>query len=709
MKAVNFSTILGQTKALRSVCFSLAAPALVMTMSLAHAGTSAPAAAAPAEPSIAANWISFTVGGAFVNGNDAGMMRRTQTNGDFYGGIDSFQFAQDLKNSTTLTMDGHALPGLEDYEFNLDLTKTDLGYVKAGYKQFRTWYDATGGYLAGASAQTGQPFDDERYLDRSELYFEAGLRMEHLPEVTFRYNHATRDGQKDSTSWGDVAAITGVPQYKMIPSLLGIDETTDLFELDVEHTLGNTDLGLGLVYEHVDLSNSRYTPRGGSPKGSNQVTLKDSTTMDLFATNIHSVTRFSDKAWLSFACAYNTMDTDIDGGTRSYVYGTGAVAGARDYSYDQMVGGSNVQQVITNLNFMWVPVTDLTVTPSLRYEHEDVDTISQFRAYNSTSWLGAQNLGAFTGMDSTTGALDLRYTGISDVVLYANGEWGHESEDITRQDLKLPNEFLATDSSIDEQKYVLGANWYALRCLSFAVQGFHSERDQSLDHYESNQNELKAADPGGANNFRPIMTEHNVETDDFNFRVTWRPIGNVSLVTRYDFAHNTIDNKGIAWSAPTPATYLPSVESGDITSQIVSESVTWSPMARLYLQGTGSWISSETSTPANATTPNTDNDYLAATLSVGYAIDDRTDINASYSYYGATNYNAVSTLPASMAYGLNTHEHAVSLALTRILTPNMVWNLRYAFITSQTEPQDQSGGFNDFTAQMISTGLQIRF
>jgi hypothetical protein len=31
-------------------------------------------------------------------------------------------------------------------------------------------------------------------------------------------------------------------------------------------------------------------------------------------------------------------------------------------------------------------------------------------------------------------------------------------------------------------------------------------------------------------------------------------------------------------------------------------------------------------------------------------------------------------------------------------------------MTSQTDPMpDQTGGYNDFTAQMISTGLQIRF
>jgi hypothetical protein len=39
----------------------------------------------------------------------------------------------------------------------------------------------------------------------------------------------------------------------------------------------------------------------------------------------------------------------------------------------------------------------------------------------------------------------------------------------------------------------------------------------------------------------------------------------------------------------------------------------------------------------------------------------------------------------------------------------MIWNMRYAFITSNTDAPDQTGGYNDFDAHMISTGLQFRF
>lgn len=742
MKAVNFSTILGRSKSLRSVRLALAAPALVMTFSVAQAGTPAPVSA-PAEPTAAANWIGFTVGGAFVSGNDAGMMRRTQTNGDFYGGIDTFQYSQALDKSTTLTLDGHALPGLEDYEANLNITRADIGYIKAGYKQFRTWYDGTGGYLADPGQQFGTPLlGDELSVDRGELFFEAGLRMEHLPEITFSYKHAYRDGEKDSLTWGEGQASNLSNEFKLTPALWLIDESSDTFELDIEHTLGNTDLGMGLVYEHASVSNTRVNEKGYATTVTTPATTNanayraavqnDDYTLDLFAGNIHSVTRFNDKLWLSGGFAYNSVNTDTEGGYRSFngypgnngSYPYSVFRGTRggDAFYRNMQGGAEVSQVIGNLNLMWAPIEDLTITPSLRFEHENQSSWNSINSYTvvapGTSTYPAY--GADSDLNETISALDIRYKGVTDWVFYAKGQWGNENETVNRANVSpgdpLTRDWLKSDINIDEQEYTLGANWYPIRCLSFAVQGFHADRDQSLDHTGYN-NPLGTQ---GAQTLRPIMVEHETETDDLNLRMTWRPLGNVSLVTRYDYASTEYNNMGVHWSpgsvaAGPPASLIwPEVQSGLITSNILSESITWSPMERLYLQASGSWVWSQTDVDQVGTS-NEDNDYLTASLSAGYAIDDKTDLTGSFTYYGASNYAAM-TAPttataASMGYGLNTEEYGVSLTLTRVLTANMVWNLRYAFMTSQTTGslQDQSGGFNDFTAQMVSTGLQVRF
>jgi hypothetical protein len=739
MKALNFSKILGQSKAARSVRLVLAAPALVMTIGLAQAGTSASTTETPAEPAAASNWIGFTVGGAFVSGNDAGMQRRTQTNGDFYGGIDTFQFSQALSKSTTLTIDGHALPGLEDYEGNINVTKTDLGYIKAGYKQFRTWYDGSGGYLTGQ--QYSLPVGgDEMSVDRGEFSFEAGLRMENVPEVTFSYKHAFRNGNKDSLTWGEGIPSNIANVYKTAPASWGLDEKTDTFELDVEHTLGNTDLGLGLVYEHGSYTDTRVNTRGyvtttPPAKSSNAfrtVSQTDDYTTDLFAGNVHSVTRFCDNLWLSVGLAYNSMDTDTEGGSRSFAYYPGGpLANSRggDMFYTNMQGGGQVDQFIGNLNLMWVPVPDLTITPSLRYEHEDqsaTNSVATYKILVKPIVYSVPSYSADTDMNDTVGALDIRYKGVPDWVFYAKGQWGREDEDVkwlnTSYADPVNRDSLYNDVQIDEQEYTVGANWYPCSGLNFSLQGLYAERNQSFapTAYDN------PAGTVGLQGLVPLMAEHDTQIDDVNLRVTWRPLSNLSFVTRYDYSQTNYSNQGLNWSgsAGTGVDSLnasnrgyftfPQIDSGITTSNILSESVTWSPLARLYMQGTASWVSAETNSTFTGVT-GSDNDYVTGCLTAGYAIDDKTDITGSLTYYGARNYSAYAApVPAAgayMGYGLNTQEYGVSLTLTRMLTPNMVWNLRYAFMTSQTDGtlQDQSGGKNDFSAQMVSTGLQVRF
>jgi hypothetical protein len=764
MKPIKFSTIHA-----RILSPALAASAMVFTMTMAQAGS--PAATAPAEPAVAANWITFTIGGAFVSGDDANFSRRMRTDDDFYGGIRDMYYSHALNDSTTLTLDGHALPGNDDYEFNMDLEKADLGYIKAGYKQYRTWYDNSGGYSPLAGNRWVQMGNDDCSIDRGTLYLEAGLRMENLPEITFRYTHSMRDGNKDSLAWGDNATATSL---KLVPSLWSIDESVDIFELDIEHTIGKTDLGLGLVYERSDYSNTRTTPRGGSNSnaggtgalGYSKVALTDGAETDLFASHVYGVTRFSDTAWLSYSAAYTTSNSDLNG-SRTYDYGTNL--GVRDYQFPTLNGGSQLDQFIANVNFMWVPMPDLTVTPSIRYEHETVDVSSRFNAYspvdldkngtltniemyNATTifWKGPQAYTSATEKDSTTMAVDLRYTGISDVVLYANAMAGFEDETITRVVTPQPTEWLGSESEVNEQEFKVGANWYAMSNLSFSVQGLYESRDQDLDHaigpFTSNTNTLLPASvraaitdiannpgwttaqrnarinaippadlqaslaitnsAGMANNLRPIMVSHETDLTNINLRATWRPMSNLSLVTRYDYRQTQYENQGISLSTAGLPTIFAQIQSGEVESHILSESVTWSPLSNLYVQGFVSWVSSETGTPVSATTPNSDSDYLTCGVSVGYAIDSKTSLTANYNYYGSSDYSVAA---ASMGYGLETEEHAISLTLSRVINENMVWDLSYGFVTSNTTDTDQSGGYNDFDAHMVSTGLQIRF
>ena len=200
------------------------------------------------------NSIELTAGGFSVQG-DAGNFHKvtaiagTHNGGDFYGGLESLHIAQDINSRLNFTLDGRAIPEINDYDWKLALTDNKLGYIKAGYSEFRTWYNGNGGFYpsaTGTASSSFAPAQSSLSVDRSSVWAEFGLRLENLPEITFRMEHQVRSGDMDSTEWasGNTAAT-----YNYAPAFLQLDEVSDIFKLDLKHTIGNTDFGIALMYE----------------------------------------------------------------------------------------------------------------------------------------------------------------------------------------------------------------------------------------------------------------------------------------------------------------------------------------------------------------------------------------------------------------------------------------------------------------------------
>ena len=319
--------------------------------------------------------------------------------------------------------------------------------------------------------------------------------------------------------------------------------------------------------------------------------------------------------------------------------------------------------------------------------------------------------------NTLTEQIEVRYTGIENLVLYANAMFEQEDEDtdwVYFQDLipmdqtpSFTNEPATRnkDGEANRMKASIGGTWYARSGLSFSAEYSHKETD--LD-YEADTFGTGITHFGDAH-----IKSLDMTTDDFNLRMTWRPLSNLSLVTRYDWQLATYDMVGIDGNLDV----LPEIESGEYERHIISQSATWLPLEQVYVQGTVSWVMSETDTPADDQAPlritDFDNDYVMANLTVGYALDRKTDITAGYSYYYSSNFNtlpmtsyASGPAPGSVGYGTDLEEHVFSLRLNRWINPNMIWNVGYAYYTSN---DGTSGGNNDFDAHMVSTGLQVRF
>src|SRR6185503_18789956 len=159
---------------------------------------------------------------------------------------------------------------------------------------------------------------------------------------------------------------------------------------------------------------------------------------------------------------------------------------------------------------------------------------------------------------------------------------------------------------------------------------------------------------------------------------------------------------GVSPAGPPPAvppappaiptgTVLGENRSGLITNHVISESMTWNPLPRLYLQAIGSYVLSQTETPAgsidliytgttqynNPTVINFGNDYWTATGSAGYLLDDKTTLQTDYTFYRANDY--VRNPRESLPYGMAATEHTASASVSRQITLNLRLMVRYTY------------------------------
>src|SRR2546423_7154105 len=696
------------------------------------------------------NWIELGIGGLNIAGDDAQFKQEHRMSGDVFGGIEDMHLERAIGKGT-LTIDGRAIFDNHDYDVKVDLTFPRVGYIRAGYTEFRSWYDGNGGFFPDTGLWFA-PRHPEDELDRGEAWIELGLRMPKLPEITLHYSHLFRDGRKDSTIWGDstLTSLPVNPARKLAPAFRNIDETRDIFSAEIAQNFGKIDVGLGMRYEHNETDDRLQLERGAgqlpalvvAPGAQRFITHRDQNEMDSFNGHFTTETHLTDSLWFTTAYFYSTSSADISGtrivGTDyNSMYGDPILTlQSNDHGVLNLSGMSEMHEHVGNVNLMWVPVKKLTALAAFRYSHEEKDSFATFLDTNTTS-----NVAPFTAtnprggfhlitnptprsgdtsdeFDNTEETFELRYTGIDNWVLYARGDWEEEWGNVREHEVNGPTDegMLNKDTKKFSQKYTLGVNWNPLSELNFAGNYFH----KNIEYDNDFKSELAVSPvPGSERNQRLLHKE--LDTDNFNIRMTWRPklppkMGTIAFVTRYDYVRGTIDAQ-LAIS-PTAVGNAPAnvifdeLRTATITNHVFTESITWNPSARLYFQGNFSYVRNETDTPADINLiPNSmpsvvdaQNDYWTAGASMGFVLDDKTDLRAEYSYYRADNYEA--NWIVGMPYGMDARQHTVGASISREIVRNVPLQLQYRYFHYRDET---SGGHNNYDAHAVFSSLLFRF
>jgi hypothetical protein len=680
------------------------------------------------------NWVDFSVGGNLVHGDKGAFQQRAQQPRDLFGGISDFHYEADVGKKGLFEVDGRGIYD-DNYSIELSIKDPDRGYVRFGYEQFKSYYDGSGGFFPLGTNHWVMPTKQVMEVDRGRAFFEAGLTLEDKPQVRLRYQYDFRDGEKNSTSWGDTVNATAIGTRKIIPGFYKLDEDRHSIALDVEHTIKSTQVGIGGRAEFSAYDNGRYMRRNyresrarpaPQPRESfdRWISHREGLDTDLYNVHFFTATDITERWKVTTGYSYTQLDTDLSG---ERFIGRGPddrfdrIRQVRDHGFIDLAGGTRVDQHVGTISAMWRPTDHLTVVPSLRIENMDQNGF--------TSFVDEETGGTATGalprpivrdevlntrsretLDITE-SLEARYTGVTNVVLYARGEWLQGEGDISETEEFIEEDGVEvqidrmTESTRFTQKYVTGANWYPHRKVAVATQYYHRIRENEYDHIrDSVDTEPRPGPaPGGNNNsgdlYPAFITSQGFTTDDVNFRVTLKPLSNLSFVTRYDFQITTIDSE---------MKRRAEVESANSTAHIITESITWSPLARLYLQASGSYTFDELESPADFILPRvqvSENHYWTASGTIGFALTDKTDLTANYSYFLADNYDP-SISNTGLAFGVGLEEHTIGGSVVHRFSKRMQLVTRYTFLTSEDET---AGGFNDYDAHLLSSTLRFRF
>jgi hypothetical protein len=649
------------------------------------------------------NWIEFAFGGLLTRGNRAEARARHQLRDGVFGGIRDLHYQAEVAKGLQLSLDGCALFDERDYRLRLDLTKEAAWFLRFHASQSRLWSPAAGGGYGPDNHWYTFPGEDVWGLDRTELGVEAGLIRENLPQVTFRYRHRTREGTRDSTTWGMAHPSTTNPNRALgtSPAFYDLDEVVDTFELDVKHRIKQTDVGLGLRYETADLDNARKVLEYPGEPVERKLTDRQGTQYDLFSVHAWTETWLRKNLFLSTGYLHANLDSDFDG---SRIYGTdfdvGYVPGY-PLGYTSLTGGAQQREHVFNANLMYQPHAHWTLIPSLRVQKLDADanTSGQGTLGSAGSLFSARSERELIDVRER---LEIRYTGLTNWSFQAVADWTQSDGSLDELGgLSLVGGTgvapvqRKTDDSRFFQKYSLGARWYATRWATLQAGAYFKRNRYEYDH---------TTDSTANNSFNryPAYLEYQrFDTWDAHAVFTLRPWTRLNLITRYEFQQSTVDTR------PDTASGLGQTESADITSHIVQQSVGFTPWSRLTLQGSWSYVWSEIETPASQVTRAllaSQNNYWMAQLNALFVVDDRTDLNTGWFYYRSDNFE--DTWADGLPLGAGVEEQGVTATCTRRLSPRLRLTLRYGYVHHRDETFGQS---RNYEAHWVASTLQYRF
>jgi hypothetical protein len=621
------------------------------------------------------------------------------------GGFENFLLQQQLDPDRRFTLEGHALR--DDYKITLSLDHAAGRFVRAGFQQYRKYYDDSGGYYSSAVPPQFS-LDRDLHLDLGKAWFEAGGIMPFGLQLTGGYEYHFKEGEKSSTSWLPVDTPGGT--RNILPAAKAIDEQVHILRLDAGYEWAGFRLDDNFRFEFYDLKTRQTGAFVEAVNADASQIIRDQQKSRNLANAFKVEKQPLDWLLLSAGYLYTRTDGDTafsqtpvnaagqpvfgilwngDGITleqSSHVFNANAQFGIweqmtlsaglqTDWSRQRVFGGANL-----DFGDPSDPLTLITNRARIEGEHD-----------------------RFTSEEK----LLLRNTQLPFTVLYAEMRFRQEEIDTfeTQEEstgLNLSDFQRDTVADRDWKQYRAGFNVSPWTRMALSAYAQRRDHDDSFNHRLDE--EPRGNSPGQG--YPAFITARDNTVDEVGAKLVLRPSGWLKTTLGYKVVTGDYRTTTDSVAAGPDSSPGGSLTAAEYDAHIYSFNATLTPWRRLHLFSTFAFQDTRTLTADNGSAsvaPWRGHIYSVLT-SAAYVLNERTDLNLSYNFsnadYGQNNE------AAGLPLGIDYRSHTLRAGVGRRFWKRYAANFEYVW-SRYDEPA--SGGFNDYTANGVFGTLRVRW
>ncbi len=634
--------------------------------------------------------VSPTLGGTTVSGNKQKFRELNGQKEGLNGGLDRFEMFGNSGPDTKYSFSGHVLR--DDYKLDYSLDRNDLGFIHAGWDQFRKYSSDTGGYDPGISA-TSPSLGHDLFLDIGKAWIDFGLTLPHWPQMKLGYEYDYKQGSESLINWGSYGAGG---QRAIAPAAEHLNEDVHIIKFDLDHEVGGVTIEDRFRGEFYNLK-TQYTNadvRGGAAESA-----REGNSYFQGANTIRLEKKFNDWFFGSAGYLYSKLNSDA-----TFMDSVNNNPLLQD-SVPQITLEKDSQ--VGNVNGLFGPVAGLTLSTSVQAEWTSQRGFGGGNAFLNPAYTNgfssqpatvpvvASILSSDYDQSSVTENAALRYNKIPYTSLFADARLQQETIGQYDYDIQPASGFTQNTSFSSQLSDVrAGFNTSPWRSISLSA---HYRRSEDDSHYANDPGlPIPATYPG-------FIQARDLVTDEIEAKLTWHIRSWLKTAFTYQYLNTRswIDTDAATGISPGGGS-----ASGEYDSQIYSVNTTMTPCPRLFLSGTFSYqpsssVSATYNIPAVVAYRGETYTVLASST---YVLSQNANLFATYSFsdadYAQNNYAA--GLPVGIEYA----QHALQAGLMRRFGKRITAQLRYGFY-SYTEPT--SGGANNYIAHSIFATLTYKW